>query len=66
MNEKRLEDLEIRMSHLENYLYQLNDIILDNGRTLKAIKKEQLFLKQQMDEVSDQLPGPESVKPPHY
>ena len=66
MNEKRIDDLEIRMTHLENYLNQLNDIVLENGRTLKSVKKEQLFFRQQMDEVTNQLPGPESVKPPHY
>lgn len=66
MNENKIDDLEIRMTHLENYLNQLNDIVLENGRTLKAIKKEQLFFRQQMDEVTNQLPGPEAAKPPHY
>jgi len=66
MNENRIDNLEIRMTHLENYLNQLNDIVLENGRVLKSIKKEQLFFRQQIDEVTNQLPGPESTKPPHY
>ena len=66
MNENRIDALEIRMTHLENYLNQLNEIVLENGRNLKAIKKEQLFFRQQMDEVTNQLPGPEATRPPHY
>ena len=66
MNEKRIDELEIRMTHLENYLNQLNDIVLENGRILEAIKKEQLSFRQQMDEVTNQMPGPEATKPPHY
>ena len=66
MIEKRINDLEIRMTHLENYLNQINEIVLENGRVLKTIQKQQIFFKQQIDEVTNQLPGPESVKPPHY
>jgi len=66
MNEKRIVDLEIRMTHLENYLNQLNEIVLENGNILKSIKREQGILKEQMNDVSSQLPGPEAKKPPHY
>ena len=66
MSGNRIDDLEIRMTHLENYLNQLNDIVLENGRIIKIIQKEQAFFKQQMDEVTNQLPGPESARPPHY
>ncbi len=66
MNENRIDKLEIRISHLENYLNQLNDIVLENGKILEDIKKEQLFFKRQMDEVTSQMPGPEATKPPHY
>lgn len=66
MNANRIDELEIRMSHLENYLNQLNDIVLENGKVLKTIRKEQLSFRQQMDEVASQMPGPEATKPPHY
>ncbi len=66
MNEKRIVDLEIRMTHLENYLNQLNEIVLENGNILKSIKKEQDILKEQINDVSSQLPGPEATRPPHY
>lgn len=66
MNEKRIDELEIRMSHLENYLNQLNEIVLENGKMLEIIKKEQQSFRQQIDEVTNQMPGPEAAKPPHY
>ncbi len=66
MTEERLNAVESRMAHLENYLNQLNDIVLENGHLLKAIKKEQSVLKEQINDVSSHLPSPEAVKPPHY
>ena len=66
MNEKRIDELEIRISYLENYLNQLNEIVLENGKMIEAIKKEQLSFRQQMDEVTSQMPGPDAAKPPHY
>lgn len=66
MNEKRIVDLEIRMTHLENYLSQLNEIVLANGQQMEVLEKNQSTLRQQMNEVTNQLPGPEAAKPPHY
>ena len=66
MNEERIDALEIRMTHLENYLNQLNDIVLENGKLMEVIKKDQKSLRQQMEDVTNEIPGPPSVKPPHY
>jgi uncharacterized coiled-coil protein SlyX len=66
MNNSRIDQLEIKMSYLEKYLNQLNDIVLENSRILKSIKKEQLSFRHQMDEVTNQLPAPPAEKPPHY
>ena len=66
VNKERIEKLEIRMSHLENFLNQLNDIVLENGQQMDAMKKDQSNLRQQMNDVTNSMPGPESVKPPHY
>ncbi len=66
MDNSRIETLEIRMTHLENYMEQLNGIVLKNNHLLELIKTEQKSLRQQMIDVTDQIPGPESSKPPHY
>ena len=64
--EKRIDDIEIRMSHLENYLKQLNEVVLSNSRTMEALKAAQSSVQVQLNDLNEQLPGPESSKPPHY
>ena len=66
MNEERIDALEIRMTYLENYLNQLNEIVLENGRLMEVVKKDQIALRRQMNEVTNELPGPGAEKPPHY
>ena len=66
MNEKRIVDLEIRMTHLENYLNQLNEIVLANGQQMEELTKDQSSLRQQINDVTNQMPGSETSKPPHY
>jgi len=53
MKDERIEALEIRMTYLENYLNQVNEIVLDNGQLLEVIKKDQKTLRQQMNEVNN-------------
>jgi SlyX protein len=66
VNTERIDKLEIRMSYLENFLNQLNDIVLENGRKITDLKRDQLNLKNHINEITNELPGPESEKPPHY
>lgn len=66
MNEERIDALEIRMTYLENYLNQLNEIVLQNGQQIEVVIKDQRSLRQQMNEVTNELPGPQAEKPPHY
>jgi len=66
MSEERIDTLEIRMTYLENYLNQINDIVLENSRLMEVLKKDQTSLRQQMNEVTNELPGSGTEKPPHY
>ena len=66
MNEKRISELEIRMTHLEDFINQLNRIVLDNGKAIDALKKEQFSLKQQLTEINEQMPTSQDERPPHY
>lgn len=66
MVEERIDALEIRMTYLENYLNQLNEIVLGNGRLIEYMKKDQKLLKQQILDVTNELPNPSIEKPPHY
>ena len=66
MNEERISELEIRMTHLEDFINQLNRIVLDNGKAIDALKKEQFSLKQQLTEINEQMPTSQDERPPHY
>ena len=66
MNEERISELEIRMTHLEDFINQLNRIVLDNGKAIDALKKEQSSLKQQLTEINEQMPTSQDERPPHY
>ncbi len=66
MPDERIRELEIRMTHLEDFINQLNRIVLKNGKVIDSLKIEQTSFKQQLNELSEQMPGPGSEKPPHY
>ena len=66
MSNERLDELEIKVAHLEDYMKQLNEVVLNNARLLDSLKSGQTLLRKQLDELSDQLPSPEARRPPHY
>jgi len=66
MQDERIRELEIRMTHLEDFINQLNRIVLENGKVIDSLKIEQASFKQQLNELSEQIPDPGSEKPPHY
>ena len=65
MDNNDLERLEIRLAYLEDYLKQLNEVVLGHTGEMAKMKAEQEKLKNQLEELADNLPGPESAKPPH-
>ena len=66
MTDKEIEKLEIKLAYLEDYIKQLNDVVLSQEKEISILKAGQNRLKNQLEELLDQLPGPESSKPPHY
>ncbi len=66
MPDERINELEIRMTHLEDFINQLNRIVLENGKVIDSLRTEQTSLKQQLNDLSEQMPGPGTERPPHY
>ncbi|MBI9104166.1 MAG: SlyX family protein [Spirochaetales bacterium] len=60
------ENFEIKLAYLEDYMKQLNEVVLEQFKQIGKLESEQKLLKNQLEELTDQLPGPESTKPPHY
>jgi SlyX protein len=68
MEDARLTDLEIRLTHQEATLQTLNDVIADQQRLIDQLRKEVEGLKRQMRDMSSaDIAAPwEEPPPPHY
>lgn len=66
-DEKRITDLEIRFSHQDHFLEQLNEVITKQQITIERLEKEILDLKRNLN--TGAVDGTRSLKddiPPHY
>ncbi|MFL5785462.1 MAG: SlyX family protein [Bacteriovoracaceae bacterium] len=67
-SDDRITELEIRFSHQDHYLQQLNEVIVNQQKTIERLEKEVLDLKRSMNSTSSVTPiqGMKDDKPPHY
>jgi len=68
MNEERIINLEIKFSHQENFLEELNKIVTAQQLTIERLEKEILDLKRNVNSEHG-VSGTRSLsddKPPHY
>lgn len=66
MNEKRMEEMEIRMAYLEDYTIQLNEVVLKGNRKIEHLEEQLERMTRKVEELAENLPAPENQKPPHY
>jgi len=68
MEDARVIDLEIRLTHQEATLQALNDVIADQQRLIDQLRKEVEALKRQVRDMSPaDIAAPwEETPPPHY
>jgi SlyX protein len=66
--EKRFIDLEIRFSHQDDFLSQLNDVVTEQQLRIERLEKAILDLKKdvQTDHGVDSRGSLLDEKPPHY
>ncbi len=65
MTEERLNQLESKFAHQDDFLYQLNKIVVEQQKRLERLEKEMLELRKLADPEEFNALSPES-KPPHY
>lgn len=69
MNEQRLIELEIRFSHQDDFLQQLNQIVVEQQKTIERLEKEILDIKQHVNSAGSEVSPNRTLrddKPPHY
>lgn len=68
MIEDRITELEIRFSHQDVFIHELNSIVVAQQKTIERLEKEILDLKRSVNSESG-VSGTRTLrddKPPHY
>ena len=64
---ERLDKLEIKLSYMEDFVQQLQDVVTTHTQTIEVLRKENKILSDKIRDMSDQLQGEiPNRKPPHY
>ncbi len=65
--EKRIIDLEIKLSYMEDFTNQIQQVAVDQAKTIDLLHKEMKMMATRIKDMSDQLEGDiPNRKPPHY
>ena len=65
----RLQDLEVRYTHLERLVVTLNEVVIEQGRALELLQRKMSAFGMRLDNFATSELTPRSLedeKPPHY
>jgi len=62
--EEKMISLETKIAYLENFVSDLNQVVIDQDKLIKKMIAEIELIKKQAEEKKEKLP--EAEKPPHY
>ena len=67
-SEKRLDELEIKVSYQEDLVQELNAIISNQQKSIDRLENSLKLISERINELSVSLPGSPVAeeKPPHY
>ena len=63
---QRLERLEANSAHLEHQVEQLNQVIIEQAKTIDALKKQAQRQSQTLESMELDRIKSTNAKPPHY
>ena len=68
MNDERIINLEIRFSHQDDFLEQLNKIVTSQQKSIERLEKEMIDLKRSVNSQNGVDGGRTLLddRPPHY
>jgi len=67
MLEDRLNKLEIKLSYMEDFMQQLQEVVTGHTKTIEILREENRILSNKIRDMADQLQGEiPNRKPPHY
>jgi SlyX protein len=53
--EKRFIDLEMKLAYLEDFMNQLQEVAVEQAKTIEILKKENRIISGKLQEVSDSM-----------
>jgi SlyX protein len=68
MNERRINDLELRYMQLEHTVEELSGVVAEQARTIGSLVRELQQVTQRLRATQDanHQAGPSDERPPHY
>lgn len=67
MEEERITSIEVKLAYMEDFINRLQDVVVEQGKSIDALKVENRVLKNKVTELLDNQEGDiPNVKPPHY
>ncbi len=66
LTESRVIDLEIRLTHQEATLQELNEVLVRQQRIMDALALQIRILREQLHVASTPTPPADDTPPPHY
>lgn len=65
--EKRITNLEIKFSYLEDFLNQIQEVCTEQTKTIALLKKESRLMAEKLNDLLENVEGEiPNRKPPHY
>lgn len=65
--EEKLVNLEVKISYLEDFMNQIQQVVVLQEKTIEKLKKENKIFAEKIFEISESLEGEiPNRKPPHY
>lgn len=59
----RLVDLEVRYTHLERQVAELNQVVFEQQKAIDALRKQVMAVNARVDQQGEPTPND---RPPHY
>lgn len=63
---QRLEKIEAHLAHLEHQVEQLNEVVIEQGKTVTSLKKQLQRQSQTLESIELDRIKSTNPKPPHY
>ena len=65
--DQHIINLEMKISYLEDFMQQLQEVVLEQGAALERLKAENQHIKTKLADMAEQLEGDvPNRRPPHY